>query len=66
MIDSNTKTLHLRRVRNYFAAMPPLQANTVDIVLRQHLAIPEELMEAAREEVRDLQEDEPGDQRKSA
>ncbi len=50
MNNSDTSAHHLKRVRNYFATLPPLQPETVDIILRTYLHIPEELMQRARVE----------------
>lgn len=40
--------LHMQRVRDYFSTLPPLRPETVDIVLRSHLQVPEALMARAR------------------
>lgn len=50
MTDAKTKKLYMRQVREYFAELPPLQPDTVDIILRSHLHVPENLMERARAE----------------
>ncbi len=65
MIDNNTKILHLRRVRSYFAQLPPLQPATVDIILRSHLNVPEALLPQAREAIDALHQPTP-ELRKSA
>lgn len=50
MMSETTIHIHMRRVRDYFKQMPPLRPETVDIVLRHHLIVPEELIPQAREE----------------
>ncbi len=59
MIDNNAKILHMRRVRAYFADLPPLQPATVDIILRSHLNVPEALLPQAREEIEALHQEPP-------
>ena len=51
MAKISNQQLHLQRVRDFFASLPPLHPDTVDIILRSHLDVPEELMPAARAEV---------------
>ncbi len=51
MPSHSTQALHLQRVRRFFSTLPPLHPETVDIVLRTHLNVPEELIPLAREEV---------------
>ena len=62
MIDLNTTRLHMRRVREYFAELPPLRPETVDIVLRVHLNVPEELLPMARQEIESAQAEREDDQ----
>lgn len=50
-LDSSTRSLHLQRVRHFFAASPPISQETVEIVLRSYLHIPEFLIAEALLEV---------------
>ena len=56
MPESTTQSLHLRAVRDLFSTLPPLSPDTVDIMLRNYLHIPEELMPQARKLVQTLQQ----------
>lgn len=46
----NAHALYLRRVYDYFSSLPPLRPETVDIILRTYLHVPEALMPVARAE----------------
>ena len=54
IIDKHTEALHLQRVQRFFATLPPLQADTVDIILQTYLDVPAALLPKAREQVADL------------
>ncbi len=47
--SASTQALHMQRVKRFFESSPPLHADTVDIVLRSYLNVPESLIPLARE-----------------
>lgn len=47
IIDKHIEALHLQRVQNFFASLPPLQADTVDIILQTYLDVPAALLPKA-------------------
>ncbi len=49
MIDKHSQALHLQRVQEFFSTLPPLQAETVEIILQTYLDVPYALLPEARE-----------------
>lgn len=41
------RALHLQRVQRFFASSPPVSAETIEIVLRSYLHIPDEFIDDA-------------------
>ncbi|MGJ8669959.1 MAG: hypothetical protein ACSHXK_10770 [Oceanococcus sp.] len=64
MTDPNTTALYMRSINRYFSSLPALRPETVDIVLRSHLNVPESLMPLAREQVQNLKNHEAGEELK--